>query len=297
MQTMSLPRRWLLMLLAVCAAASFTGCSTTSLFTMKKAMPKASAKNPAVEILAIWQPSEGRGDSGVPTRGFAGQFLFFTGGNASPVEVDGTVRIYLFDDRGTAADQAKPIHQFDFDPGAWKSHLRKSALGPAYHVFIPYPRKDDMLSHCSLRVRLTPTSGPTIYSESANVVLPGSTDKPATELADGKEPSAKPAAKESMSDAEARKLINTRLNKVKQKQAAATSTNSQGKPAAAGNAPIATLTTSRNRTVIQTVSHEVPADDENDVDVNSEEDSEPEVVAPAKPVRRHANPLSDEADN
>lgn len=283
------------MFLALCAAATFTGCSTTSLFTMKKAMPSATAKNPAVEIMAIWQPSEGRGDNGVPTRGFAGQFLFFTGGNPSPVQVDGIVRIYLFDDRGSAAEQAKPIHQFDFDAGAWKSHLRKSALGPAYHVFIPYPRKDDLLAHCSLRVRLIPTSGPTIYSESANVVLPGTADNPAANIADAKGPSAKPAANESMNDAEARKLINARLNKVKQKQAATASANSKGKPATPGNAPLATLTTSRNRTVIQTVSHEEPAEeDENEAEVISEMDSEPEVAEPAKPARRHANPLTEE---
>jgi len=151
-----------------------SGCATTGLFGAKsKAVPQADAKNPAAEILAIWKPAEGAGLNGVPTRGFAGQILFFTRSHATPVEVHGDVRIYVFDDRGTLEEQSKPIHQFDFPADAWKTHLQMSPLGPSYQLFIPYTRKDHHQATCSLRVRLKPAEGPMIYSETANVTLPG----------------------------------------------------------------------------------------------------------------------------
>jgi len=48
-------------------------------------------------------------------------------------------------------------------------------LGPSYHVFIPYVRKDRHQANCTLMVRLKPTDGPTIYSDMTTVALPGPT--------------------------------------------------------------------------------------------------------------------------
>jgi hypothetical protein len=138
-----------------------------------KDFPKTTAQNPATEMLVIWQPAEGRGMKGLPARGFAGQILFFTGQQTSPVQVDGDVRIYLFDDKGTADQQTKPIHQFDFKPEAWSTHLYAGTLGPAYQVFIPYTNDDHSQSKCALRVRFQPAAGPVIYSEMTSVALPG----------------------------------------------------------------------------------------------------------------------------
>jgi len=150
------------------------GCASLKLLEMaNKDFPTATAQKPATEMLVIWQPAEGRGLKGLPTRGFAGQILFFTGQQTSPVQVDGDVRIYLFDDKGTADQQTKPIHQFDFKAEAWKTHLYAGTLGPAYQVFIPYTNDDHSQSKCALRVRLQPTTGPVIYSEMTSIALPG----------------------------------------------------------------------------------------------------------------------------
>ena len=117
------------------------GCASGSLFGLKSVkFDRADAKNPAVQILALWQASEGPGQNGVPTRGFAAQIFFFTQAKPAPVVVDGKVRIYLFDDRGTVKQQGRPIGEFDFDPVVWNAHAHASTLGPGYAVFIPYPR-------------------------------------------------------------------------------------------------------------------------------------------------------------
>ncbi|HUE15079.1 MAG TPA: hypothetical protein VMR25_12990 [Planctomycetaceae bacterium] len=152
------------------------GCaSMPPLFSFIKSekFDRADAKNPASEILALWQPSEGPGQNGVPTRGFNGQIYFFTQAKPGPVVVDGKVRIYLFDDRGSVEQQGKPIGEFDYDPIGWNARAHQSSLGPGYAVFIPYPRSDFHQAACSLRVRFTPNVGPTIYSPTASVALSG----------------------------------------------------------------------------------------------------------------------------
>ena len=62
--------------------------------------------------------------------------------------------------------------------GTGTRHAHSSTLGPGYAVFIPYPRNDFHQATCSLRIRFTPTVGPTIYSPTAAVVLTGPPQKP-----------------------------------------------------------------------------------------------------------------------
>ena len=148
------------------------GCAGTGMMSwMRDDMPKANAKNPAVKIVCIWEPAEGQFDK-LPTRGFAGQIFFFTR-HSTPAQVDGAVRVYLFGDQGSIAEQGKPIHQFDFPADVWAAHLSKSMLGPSYNVFVPYVGRQPWQANCSLRVRFTPENGPTIYSDMVHVILPG----------------------------------------------------------------------------------------------------------------------------
>ncbi|MEO8498994.1 MAG: hypothetical protein ABI614_28355, partial [Planctomycetota bacterium] len=55
------------------------GCATMKLplFKADKHV-KADAKNPATQIICVWQPAEGRGLDEMPGRGFAGQIVFMT---------------------------------------------------------------------------------------------------------------------------------------------------------------------------------------------------------------------------
>lgn len=133
----------------------------------------ADAKNPAVEVACIWQPGEGRNDQGIPTRGFSGQVFFFTGRDSEPAVVDGDVRVYLFADRGTPEERAKPLRQFDFSPEAWATHVTNTSLGPGYAVFIPYPEDEPYQVRCQLRARFSPKAGPVIWSEAVTMTLEG----------------------------------------------------------------------------------------------------------------------------
>jgi len=162
-------------LLVACALLTLEGCASTNFINWKKnTVLTASLKNPAVDIVCVWQAAEGTGLDGVPTRGFAGQVMFFTRHDASPAAINGDVRVYVFDDQGTADEQSKPVHQFDFEGEAWNAHLRMTNLGPSYQLFIPYTREGHHLANCSLRVRFKPAEGPVVYSQTATVTLPGS---------------------------------------------------------------------------------------------------------------------------
>ncbi len=164
-------------LMIVLLSVLLTGCASIDLtnWDWKTKHKFATPKKPVYEIVALWEPSEGKGVDGMPTRGFAGQLLFFQHNNPSPVYVKGDVMIHLFDDQGDIKDQTKPIHQYKFEEGAWQVHAVESTLGPGYQVFIPYVRKGRDQAECALRVQLTQPGTSDIYSRMVSVKLEGTT--------------------------------------------------------------------------------------------------------------------------
>ena len=106
-------------------------------------------------------------------RGFGGQIYFFNAGSEEPIEVDGDVRIFVFDDVGTPEQQARPKDVQDFDSFVWKSFLNKSQFGTNYTVFVPYSKASRYESICSLRLRLDRPDGSQLFSDMATVKLTG----------------------------------------------------------------------------------------------------------------------------
>jgi hypothetical protein len=164
-------RRIRILATLLCAAFN-TGCATLDIPWLDR-VPEASAKNPVVQILCLWEPSEGRDPQGMSCRGFAGQLLFLGNKGGTPVKVDGEVVVSVFDDFGTPEEQALPLHQYRFDSGAWSQHLAVNTMGPTYHVFIPYPRSGNYEANCVVHVKLTPTEGPVITSNLSRIHVKG----------------------------------------------------------------------------------------------------------------------------
>lgn len=172
------------MLLAVLLVAQ-TGCAGKNLLNWNRdKTPVADDRNPVRKIVCIWEPVQGQGLDGLPTRGFAGNIMFFTNTSPKPATSEGDVRVYLFHDRGTPEDQARPLHQFDFKGKAWATHLNDSVPGPSYRIFIPYVDKQPYQVNCGLRVRLTPPGGQPVYSEMVHVRLPGPAQSDADDTSD-----------------------------------------------------------------------------------------------------------------
>jgi hypothetical protein len=156
-----------------------TGCQSSFLIPHDKwhKVPTPSDEHPVYEIICLWEPGEGTGMDGLPARGFLGQLMFFAHGIASPVRIKGPVRIYVFDDQGTAESQQRPIHEFNFCEEAFNEFLTESNIGAAYQFFIPYSRKGSHRAVCSLRVRYTPEHGQPVYSKMGSVILAGTSPR------------------------------------------------------------------------------------------------------------------------
>lgn len=151
------------------------GCATMKLSAFKtEKHVKANAENPVSQVVCVWQPAKGRGLDELPGRGFAGQIVFLTAKSPTPVEVEGDVTIYLFDDHGTPEQRGRPLHEFRFVEGSWQTHLIPTAWGPTYQLFIPYVRKGPHRASCSLVVKIETSEGRRVTSDIANIVLRGS---------------------------------------------------------------------------------------------------------------------------
>ena len=152
-----------------------SGCNALSLTPKLPGLPFGAKKQagPVSEIMALWQPGEGRDVKGLPSRGFAGQLFFFKQGDKRPCEVEGDIKIYVFDNLGSEDEQRKPIHVYEFKAGAWKSYMTETNIGKAYQVFIPYPRPGDHRAVCTIRVKHVEASGETVLSDPADIILVG----------------------------------------------------------------------------------------------------------------------------
>lgn len=159
---------WALLMLPACSSPLDLG-----LWKREKPLLKADADHPVSEIIGIWQPGEGPGLDGLPSRGFAGQILFFARGYKEPVITNGDVSIYVFDDFGDTEEQQKPIHIFNFSAGAWQKYSRESSLGASYQVFIPYTRPGNHGADCQIKVKFTTPEGKPVFSRDAHVLLSG----------------------------------------------------------------------------------------------------------------------------
>jgi hypothetical protein len=164
---------WMAKFALMWAVSGLAGCAAPGFLKISKDdFPKAGPKDPVVRIVGIWQPAMGPGLENKSSRGFSGQILFFGQGDR-PVQVDGDVKIYVFDDCGTPEEQAKPISDHNFPAKSWNALLSKGPLGATYGVFIPYIRPGNYEAKCTLRVRYKPANGPVAYSDMVNILLEG----------------------------------------------------------------------------------------------------------------------------
>jgi hypothetical protein len=162
-------------LLALPLAACGIGCGLPKQWhLLADKMPQASAKDPAYQMLCIWEPAEGVDPKGLPTRGFAGKITFFTRHQQTGVRVHGNVEVSVFDDQGPVEKRGQPIHNWVFEGDAWAIHLQDSSIGPSYSVFIPYSRTGNHQAQCALQVKFTSENGGApLYSDTVAVLLPG----------------------------------------------------------------------------------------------------------------------------
>lgn len=159
--------------------AGLAGCSSSLVQSSKSVLKSpmslvsSRASKPVAKILCLWEAAEGQGLDEKPARGFAGQIMFFTYGDPSPIKVDGTVRIYEYADYGESVDDPEPIHEFVFESTAWNMHRAEGTLGHSYNVFLPYVRKGSERVNCALRVEFEDRNGKKTSAPFTEISLSG----------------------------------------------------------------------------------------------------------------------------
>ncbi len=154
-----------------CASSSLLKTSTNMLTAPVDAVTSVWRDKPVAKILCLWEAAEGQGLDEKPSRGFAGQIMFFTYGDPSPIKVNGKIRIFEYADFDADEVDPEPIHRFLFDSGAWGAHHTVSTVGHTYNCFLPYVVKTSGPATCALRVEIETEDGRIVSSPYTEVKL------------------------------------------------------------------------------------------------------------------------------
>lgn len=133
---------------------------------------------PAERIVAVWTDTimHQPGQRGV--RGIGGRIIFYPDGSDESLEVDGQLTVYAYDDSQSPAAGAPPARKFVFTPEQLANRHSKSQVGDSYSVWLPWDEVGNPSRALTLIARFEPTNGPTVISEPANQLLPGTTVQP-----------------------------------------------------------------------------------------------------------------------
>ncbi|MCR9198683.1 MAG: hypothetical protein NXI04_08575 [Planctomycetaceae bacterium] len=176
------------LLLCSTIAVSSTGCtsgileSSRSVISAPMSLVRQHSTKRVSKVLSLWEPSEGVGLDGSPSRGFAGQVMFFTFGKPSPIKVGGTVKVYLYANFDEGEKDRQPQHVFTFVEDGWEAHRSEGTLGHSYNIFLPSGEVASDVSHSfGLRVEHTDLNGRVTKSPFTEVTLaPKTTPKSAS---------------------------------------------------------------------------------------------------------------------
>lgn len=157
--------------IAGCSSSTFMKASSSLVNAPGSVLEAVRGPRAVSKMLCLWEAAEGQGLDEKPSRGFAGQILFFAHGEPSPIKVKGKVRVFEYVDFSPDQEDPTPAHIFTFDSGAWEMHHAQSTLGHSYNVFIPYVRKDKGHVVCALRVEIETEDGRKVSSPYTEVTL------------------------------------------------------------------------------------------------------------------------------
>lgn len=168
---------------AILMMVIFSGCASSTALIHDPALlvrdPGSLFGHPRIEknvarVVALWEPTTGKGIDDQNARGFAGQILFFGSGCETGARVHGKVNIYQYDNYDQNSDEAPELlHTFSFEPDAWEVHRGVGTFGHSYSVFVPYMQHHKDQVHCGLKVELVTDDGRRISTSTTDVLLQG----------------------------------------------------------------------------------------------------------------------------
>lgn len=135
--------------------------------------PEKKDKNPPSRVVAIWTEAVMTRQDGPAIRGFGGRLMFYPSKGDKPIEVQGLLSIYAFDESQRKANEMKPDRKFVFTPEQLARHYSKSDLGHSYSVWLPWDEVGGVRKEITLIARFLADGGNTVIGEPTKHLLPG----------------------------------------------------------------------------------------------------------------------------
>ncbi len=170
----SLRKKPLAKLLCVASVAFFQGCQFAPKQMQSDWLWKKEATQATPDrVLPVWTDSVLHQTNQPGIRGFGGRIYFYGKENTDPVEVDGSLAVYVFDADDANPSNQKPLRKFMFTADQFKTHMSKTSIGPSYSVWLPWGEVGGAPMRLSLIARFEGREGGTTISDSTIKMLPG----------------------------------------------------------------------------------------------------------------------------
>jgi len=167
-------RRFSNRVLSAALLALVAGCAPLN-FREPLELPWVAAEKPKVpqEIVAIWKDTVLTTPNRPASRGFGGRLMFYRERDKSPVQVEGSLVVYAFDEDGRKPDDPKPDRKFVFSAEQFAKHYSKSDIGHSYSIWLPWDEVGGPQKTISLIVHFLPTGAGVVKAEQTRHLLPG----------------------------------------------------------------------------------------------------------------------------
>lgn len=124
-------------------------------------------------ILPVWTDSVLHQPNKAGVRGFGGRIYFYAKDDTDPIEVDGSLAVYVFDADDIDVSSQKPLRKFMFTAEQFETHMSKTSIGPSYSVWLPWGEIGGPPRRLSLIARFEGKEGGTTISDPTIKLLPG----------------------------------------------------------------------------------------------------------------------------
>ena len=147
------------------------GCSGVDLATPRLTFEDAPAEPPA-RMIPVWSDTtlNRPGQQGV--RGLGGRIVFYGRQSDEPIEVDGRLILYGWDDTQGNLSQ-KPDRKYVVSSEDLQRHLSVSSIGSSYSVWLPWDSAGSQHRRVTIVGKFIGKDGAEVISAPQHIVLPG----------------------------------------------------------------------------------------------------------------------------
>lgn len=154
-----------------------SGCQIAPKDKPKWPWSKDKSKPLPERMLPVWTDSVLHQPNQPGVRGFGGRIYFYEKDNTDPIEIDGSLAVYVFDADDISLNSQKPLRKFVFTADQFNEHMSKTSIGPSYSIWLPWGEIGGPPRRLSLIARFEGRNGGTTISDPTIKLLPGVPEK------------------------------------------------------------------------------------------------------------------------